>query len=184
MKWEQEALRLRGLVGCYALFQYLTVSIQAANAVYSQARETLEGLHSRLTLGYANQADSHANEENVSEEANGASGNAHKNTFDSSHASRRYASRLAHECEVLAVQQAMLLRYHVSTRVFPLATLRQTLTSALSAWPNSAPLWSIYTQVRLQAGKSPRNSQYDLIRIIKRSPMHPIFFSPFQYIVI
>uniref|UniRef100_A0A3Q3S991 NRDE-2, necessary for RNA interference, domain containing n=1 Tax=Mastacembelus armatus TaxID=205130 RepID=A0A3Q3S991_9TELE len=72
-------LRLKGLVGCYALFQYLTVGIQAANAVYSQP-----------------------------------------NT---------------------------LLRYHNSVSVFPLATLRQTLTSTLSTWCSSAPLWSIYVQV-------------------------------------
>uniref|UniRef100_A0A3B4YRT7 NRDE-2, necessary for RNA interference, domain containing n=1 Tax=Seriola lalandi dorsalis TaxID=1841481 RepID=A0A3B4YRT7_SERLL len=40
-----------------------------------------------------------------------------------------------------------LLRYHNSISVFPLATLRQMLTSALSTWPSSAPLWSIYVQV-------------------------------------
>uniref|UniRef100_A0A3B4YVV0 NRDE-2, necessary for RNA interference, domain containing n=1 Tax=Stegastes partitus TaxID=144197 RepID=A0A3B4YVV0_9TELE len=86
-----EKLRLRGLVGCYALFQYLTVSIQAANTVYSQ--------------------------------------------------------QLNSNDEVLAVQQAALLKYHNSIGVFPLVTLRQTLTSALSVWPSSAPLWSIYVQV-------------------------------------
>uniref|UniRef100_A0A667ZTK2 NRDE-2, necessary for RNA interference, domain containing n=1 Tax=Myripristis murdjan TaxID=586833 RepID=A0A667ZTK2_9TELE len=95
-------LRLRGLVGCYALFQYLTVGVQAADTVYSQARERMEGLS---------------------------------------------AARLACECEALAVQHAALLRYHTSTSVFPLATLRQTLTSALSVWGGSAPLWSIYIQV-------------------------------------
>lgn len=58
------------------------------------------------------------------------------------------ANRLASECEALAVQQAALLRYHNNVSVFPLATLRQTLTSALSTWPSSAPLWSIYVQVR------------------------------------
>uniref|UniRef100_A0A8C4I9H5 NRDE-2, necessary for RNA interference, domain containing n=1 Tax=Dicentrarchus labrax TaxID=13489 RepID=A0A8C4I9H5_DICLA len=90
--------RLRGLVGCYALFQYLTMGIEAANSVYSQARERIEEL-------------------------------------------------LASECEALALQQVVLLRYHNSISVFPLATLRQTLTSALSTWPSSAPLWSIYVQV-------------------------------------
>ncbi|KAJ7991114.1 hypothetical protein DPEC_G00293900 [Dallia pectoralis] len=34
--------RVRGLVGCYALFQYLTVGIDAADAVYNLARERLE----------------------------------------------------------------------------------------------------------------------------------------------
>lgn len=56
-------------------------------------------------------------------------------------------SRLASDCEALAVQQAALLRYHKSVSVFPLATVREMLTSALSTWPNSAPLWSIYIQV-------------------------------------
>uniref|UniRef100_A0A087Y5I1 NRDE-2, necessary for RNA interference, domain containing n=1 Tax=Poecilia formosa TaxID=48698 RepID=A0A087Y5I1_POEFO len=46
---QEDKLRLRGLVGCYALFQYLTVSIQAAIAVYSQARERMEELHRSLT---------------------------------------------------------------------------------------------------------------------------------------
>uniref|UniRef100_A0A3Q3RCK6 NRDE-2, necessary for RNA interference, domain containing n=1 Tax=Monopterus albus TaxID=43700 RepID=A0A3Q3RCK6_MONAL len=92
------------LVSCYALFQYLTVGIQAANTVYSQARERMEEL-------------------------------------------RHYINRLACECEVVAVQQAALLRYHSSISVFPLATLRNTLCSALSTWPTSTPLWSIYVQV-------------------------------------
>ncbi|XP_071327446.1 nuclear exosome regulator NRDE2 [Trachinotus anak] len=121
-----EKLRLSGLVGCYALFQYLTVGIQAANAVYSQAREKMEELHRTLTT------DKH---------------DAKKPAADSSHTSRQYVSKLASECQILAVQQAALLRYHNSIGVFPLATLRQTLTSALSAWPSSAPLWSIYVQV-------------------------------------
>ncbi|KAL0969699.1 hypothetical protein UPYG_G00231080 [Umbra pygmaea] len=34
--------RVKGLVGCYALFQYLTVGIEAADAVYCLARERLE----------------------------------------------------------------------------------------------------------------------------------------------
>uniref|UniRef100_A0A8C9YGE3 NRDE-2, necessary for RNA interference, domain containing n=1 Tax=Sander lucioperca TaxID=283035 RepID=A0A8C9YGE3_SANLU len=109
-----QKLRLRGLIGCYALFQYITMGIQAANMVYSQARERVEELQS-------------------------AEG--------SSHTSRRYVNRLASECEALAVQQAALLRYHNSISVFPLAVLRQTVTSALSTWPSSAPLWSIYVQV-------------------------------------
>uniref|UniRef100_A0A3Q3W2X8 Uncharacterized protein n=1 Tax=Mola mola TaxID=94237 RepID=A0A3Q3W2X8_MOLML len=100
---KQEKLRLKGLVGCYALFQYLTVGIHAANAVYSQARERMEEL----------------------------------NIEDGSLSS----------CEAIAVQQAALLRYHNSISVFPMEPLRQMLTSALSTWPNSAPLWSIYVQV-------------------------------------
>lgn len=56
-------------------------------------------------------------------------------------------SRLASDCEAIAVQQAALLRYHKSVSVFPLATMREMLTSALATWPNSAPLWSIYVQV-------------------------------------
>uniref|UniRef100_A0A3B3I8A8 NRDE-2, necessary for RNA interference, domain containing n=1 Tax=Oryzias latipes TaxID=8090 RepID=A0A3B3I8A8_ORYLA len=73
------------LVGCYALFQYLTVGVHAAVSVYS--------------------------------------------------------------LKVLAVQQAALLKYHSSNSVFPLATLRQTLTSAISSWPSCALLWGIYVQV-------------------------------------
>ncbi|XP_019940521.2 nuclear exosome regulator NRDE2 [Paralichthys olivaceus] len=118
-----EKLRLSGLVGCYALFQYLTVGIQAANAVYSQAREKMEALHRTLDKQF--KGDEEANPE-----------------VDSSH-----VRKLAFECQVLAEQQAALLRYHNSISVFPLATLRQMLTSALSTWPGSAPLWSIYAQV-------------------------------------
>ncbi|KAM4626041.1 nuclear exosome regulator NRDE2 [Polymixia lowei] len=135
-----ERLSLRGLVCCYALFQYLTVGVQAANSVYSQARERMERLHSTLTRDYAKQAT-------VSEEGNLTSTDASRCTIDSSNASRHFANRLACDCEALAVQHTVLLRYHTSTSVFPLATLRQTLTSSLSAWPNSAPLWSIYIQV-------------------------------------
>lgn len=65
---------------------------------------------------------------------------------DSSHM-QDSVSRLASDCEALAFQQAALLRYHKSVSVFPLATVREMLTSALSTWPNSAPLWSIYVQV-------------------------------------
>ncbi|TMS21475.1 Protein NRDE2-like protein [Larimichthys crocea] len=118
-----EELKLRGLAGCYALFQYLTVGIQAANSVYSQARERMEELHRTLIPD---------KQLNSNEEASLGS-------ID--------ANRLASECEALAVQQAALLRYHNNVSVFPLATLRQTLTSALSTWPSSAPLWSIYVQV-------------------------------------
>lgn len=129
---------LRGLVGCYALFQYLTMGIQAANAIYSQARERMEELHRTLTLD----KQLHSNEE-----ANPASPDGIQSAAGSSHTSRHYVNRLASECEALAVQQAALLRYHNSISVFPLATLRQTLTSALSTWSCSAPLWSIYIQV-------------------------------------
>ena len=130
-----EKLRLSGLVGCYALFQYLTVSIQAANAVYSQARERMEELHGTLTLH---------KQFNSAEEADLSCTDARNSSADSS---THYVDKLASECQVLAVQQAALLRYHNSISVFPLATLRQTLTSGLSAWPSSAPLWSIYVQV-------------------------------------
>uniref|UniRef100_UPI0037E6FD03 nuclear exosome regulator NRDE2 n=1 Tax=Semicossyphus pulcher TaxID=241346 RepID=UPI0037E6FD03 len=133
-----EKLRLRGLVGCYALFQYLTMGIQAASTVYSQARERMEELHRTLTL---------VKQLNTNEEADLASTDASQSAVDGSHTSRHCVNRLASECEELAVQQAALLRYHNSISVFPLATLRQTLTSALSTWSNSAPLWSIYVQV-------------------------------------
>uniref|UniRef100_A0A673C0Y1 NRDE-2, necessary for RNA interference, domain containing n=1 Tax=Sphaeramia orbicularis TaxID=375764 RepID=A0A673C0Y1_9TELE len=93
--------QFRGLVGCYALFQYLTMDIHAANTVYSQARDRMEGLHSKL----------------------------------------------ASECEALAIQQVALHRYHNNTNVCPLASLREALTAALSTWPSSAPLWSIYVQM-------------------------------------
>lgn len=133
-----ENLRLRGLAGCYALFQYLTVGIQAANAVYSQARERMEELHHTLILD---------KQITSNEDASLASADAGRSAADSSHTSRHHVDRLASECEAIAVQQAALLRYHNSISVFPLATLRHTLTSALSTWPNSAPLWSIYVQV-------------------------------------
>uniref|UniRef100_A0A3B4H7E8 NRDE-2, necessary for RNA interference, domain containing n=1 Tax=Pundamilia nyererei TaxID=303518 RepID=A0A3B4H7E8_9CICH len=109
-----EKLRLRGLVGCYALFQYLTVSVQAVNAVYTQQlNSSKEGKLAR--------ADADSN--------------------------RPCVSRVAAECEALAWQQAALLKYHNSVAVFPLVTLRQTLTSALPVWTTSVPLWSIYVQV-------------------------------------
>lgn len=81
------------------------------------------------------------------EDASLASVNAGRVVADSSHTSRHHVDRLASECEAIAVQQAALLRYHNSISVFPLATLRLTLTSALSTWPNSGALWSIYVQV-------------------------------------
>ncbi|CAL8291641.1 unnamed protein product [Gadus morhua 'NCC'] len=122
--------KLRGLVGCYALYQHLTVGVQATNAVYGQAREGTEGLHRALTLA----SDNHAG-------ASGGPGAA------GTEAGRLCAQRLAFECEALAVQHAALLRYHLSTSVFPLATLRHALTSSLSAWPQCAPLWTVYLQV-------------------------------------
>ncbi|XP_008300151.1 protein NRDE2 homolog [Stegastes partitus] len=133
-----EKLRLRGLVGCYALFQYLTVSIQAANTVYSQARERMEELYRTLTP---------EKQLNSNDEANLASTDGSHSAADSTPTNRHCVNRIAAECEVLAVQQAALLKYHNSIGVFPLVTLRQTLTSALSVWPSSAPLWSIYVQV-------------------------------------
>lgn len=114
------------------------MGIQAANAVYNQARERMEELHHTLIL----------DKQIISnKEASPASADASQSAADSSHINRNYVNRLASECEAIAVQQAALLRYHNSISVFPLATLRQTLTSALSTWPNSAPLWSIYVQV-------------------------------------
>uniref|UniRef100_H2MTT5 NRDE-2, necessary for RNA interference, domain containing n=1 Tax=Oryzias latipes TaxID=8090 RepID=H2MTT5_ORYLA len=105
-----------GLVGCYALFQYLTVGVHAAVSVYS--------LKANLTRAEAGNCEAGSRPQNHS-----------------------YVSQLAHECEVLAVQQAALLKYHSSNSVFPLATLRQTLTSAISSWPSCALLWGIYVQV-------------------------------------
>uniref|UniRef100_A0A3P8U9V6 NRDE-2, necessary for RNA interference, domain containing n=1 Tax=Cynoglossus semilaevis TaxID=244447 RepID=A0A3P8U9V6_CYNSE len=116
--WSGEQLRLSGLVGCYALFQFLTVGVEAANVVYSQARERMEALHHKTNR-----------------------------PSDPGLTDTPLVNRLAAESRTLAVQQAALLRYHSSTAVFPLATLRQTLTSALSTWPNCAPLWTIYIQV-------------------------------------
>ncbi|XP_004559358.3 nuclear exosome regulator NRDE2 [Maylandia zebra] len=125
-----EKLRLRGLVGCYALFQYLTVSVQAANAVYTQVREKMEELHRTLTA---------EQQLNSSKEGKLARADADSN--------RPCVSRVAAECEALAWQQAALLKYHNTVAVFPLVTLRQTLTSALPVWTTSVPLWSIYVQV-------------------------------------
>lgn len=116
----EEKLRLRGLVGCFALFQYLTVGVEAAGTVYSQARDRMAEARRLLA------AD-----------------------VDSSPTTSHCVSRLDSECETLAVQQASLLKYHTGISVLPLATQRQMLTSALSAWPGSAPLWSMYIQVTL-----------------------------------
>ncbi|KAK5916381.1 hypothetical protein CgunFtcFv8_011371 [Champsocephalus gunnari] len=129
-----EKPRLKGLMGCHALFQYLTTGIKAANAVYNQARDRMKELHQKLTQD----KQLNSSEDVASTDANQS---------DSSLSCRQYVSRLASECEALAVQQAALLRYHNSISVFPLATLRQTLTSALSTWAGSAPLWGLYVQV-------------------------------------
>lgn len=128
----------RGLAGCYALFQYLTMGIHAANAVYNQTRERMETLyhtliHNRQNSGDKDASHAHAAETSLSE-------------TDSSY-TQDLMSRLASDCEAIAVQQAALLRYHKSVSVFPLATVREMLTSALSKWPNCAPLWTIYVQV-------------------------------------
>ncbi|MEQ2191474.1 hypothetical protein XENOCAPTIV_029150 [Xenoophorus captivus] len=120
---EEEKLRLRGLVGCYALFQYLTVSIQAANTVYSEARERMEELYRSLT------PERQLNRDEAT-------------SLPSRTVHRHHVSRLASDCQAIAVQQAALLRYNNNVGVCPLPTLRQMLTSALSAWPSSAPLWS------------------------------------------
>lgn len=111
-----------GLVGCYALFQYLTVGMDAANMVYRQARERLE---QQASMTQAN---------SVSYSVTG-------------------------ECEALAVQQAALLRHHTSTSVFPLVHLREALTSSLSHFSTSAPLWHLYLQAEARyhsAGRARR----------------------------
>jgi len=123
-------------VGCYALFQHLTVGVQAANAIYHQAREGVEALRGALTLDSDKHADATLDPGAASKEAGALC-----------------AKRLAAECEALAVQQTALLKYHLSTSVFPLATLRHALTSSLSALPHSAPLWTLYIQVR--SGRPP-----------------------------
>ncbi|MEQ2254080.1 hypothetical protein ILYODFUR_000074 [Ilyodon furcidens] len=125
---EEEKLRLRGLVGCYALFQYLTVSIQAANTVYSEARERMEELYRSLT------PERQLNRDEAT-------------SLPSRTVRRHHVSWLASDCQAIAVQQAALLRYNNNVGVCPLPTLRQMLTSALSVWPSSAPLWSVYIQV-------------------------------------
>ncbi|XP_028294581.1 protein NRDE2 homolog [Gouania willdenowi] len=129
----EDVLRLRSLVGCYALFQYLTVNIQAANAVYTQARDRVDALYHTLTL----------------EQKQGSSSEARRFAADPSSTSAPQHSirRLASECEALAVQQACLLRHHNTVSVFPLSMLRETLTSSLVTCSSSAPLWSIYLQV-------------------------------------
>lgn len=110
------------------------MGIQAANGVYNQARETIEELHRTLKLNKQN---------NCNGEAGTVSFTANQSAVDS----RQDVTRLACECEAIAMQQAALHRYHNSVDVFPLATLRQTLTSAITTWPSCAPLWSIYVQV-------------------------------------
>ncbi|XP_060938719.1 nuclear exosome regulator NRDE2 [Limanda limanda] len=148
-----EKLRLSGLVGCCALFQYLTVGIQAANTVYSQAREKMEALHHTLK-------EQLKSDDETSPAA------------DSSH-----VRKLASECQVLAVQQAALLRYHNSTSVFPLATLRQMLTSALSTWPGCAPLWCIYAQVENRYHSAGRARRFFQSVIRESSSVVPRLFA-------
>ncbi|XP_020569349.1 protein NRDE2 homolog isoform X1 [Oryzias latipes] len=137
-KLPEEKLRLRGLVGCYALFQYLTVGVHAAVSVYSLARENMEQLYHTLAPEKPLSSNEKANLTRAE------AGNCEAGSRPQNHS---YVSQLAHECEVLAVQQAALLKYHSSNSVFPLATLRQTLTSAISSWPSCALLWGIYVQV-------------------------------------
>uniref|UniRef100_A0AAV2JD92 NRDE-2, necessary for RNA interference, domain containing n=1 Tax=Knipowitschia caucasica TaxID=637954 RepID=A0AAV2JD92_KNICA len=109
----------RGLIGCFALFQYLTVGIKAASDVYTLARNPLEALQQKLMDGIKN------------------------NKSDSTD----FILSLSSECEALAIQHAALLKYHGKVSVFPLAELRHILTDALTAWPCCASLWSIYIQV-------------------------------------
>ncbi|KAG7224661.1 hypothetical protein INR49_011414 [Caranx melampygus] len=82
---QAEQLRLSGLVGCYALFQYLTVGIQAANGVYSQAREKMEELHHTLDKQL-----------NSKEEANLAITAAKNPAADSKQTSRLYVENRYH----------------------------------------------------------------------------------------
>ncbi|CAB1335387.1 unnamed protein product [Coregonus sp. 'balchen'] len=111
--------RVKGLVGCYALFQYLTVGVDAADAVYSLARKRLEQ-HSSMS------AQESSSSEVISDIQTQSS---------------------VSDCEALAVQQAALLRYHTSTNVYPLSHIRLALTSALAHFASSAPLWQLYVQV-------------------------------------
>lgn len=150
--------KFRGLAGCYALFQYLTVGIEAANAVYSQARERMEALHHTLTH----------NTRSVGEK-DGRAADASRTGADSSH-TQDSVSRLASDCEAIAFQQAALLKYHKSVSVFPLATVRETLTSALSTWPNSAPLWSIYVQVSCSQNPRVQNPLPNYCQCCPRDP--------------
>lgn len=116
----KKAQHVAGLVSCYALFQYLTVGMDAANMVYRQARERLE---QQAGMTQANSIS------------------------------------VTGECEALAVQQAALLRHHTSTSVFPLVHLREALTSALSQFSTSAPLWHLYLQAEARyhsAGRARR----------------------------
>lgn len=114
------------------------MGIHAAYAVYSQTRERMETLHHSLIH----------NKQNISEKvaSHACDADASHSEADSSY-TQDLVSGLASDCEAIAVQQAALLIYHKSVSVFPLATVREMLTSALSTWPNSAPLWSIYVQV-------------------------------------
>ncbi|CAM9312156.1 unnamed protein product [Lampetra planeri] len=146
----EEKLGLRGLVGCFALFQYLTMGIEAASTVYSQARERMAEVHHLLAADVG---------------------------VDSSPTTNHCVSRLAWECETLAVQQAALLKYHSSISVLPLATLRQMLTSALSTWPGSAPLWSIYIQVENRYHSAGRARRFFHSVIRNTSSIVPRFFA-------
>ncbi|XP_041928788.1 nuclear exosome regulator NRDE2 isoform X1 [Alosa sapidissima] len=134
----KKAQHVAGLVGCYALFQYLTVGMDAANMVYRQARERL-GQHASTTQQNTSVDSSSAN-------ANSSSGKA-------------TSISVTGECEALAVQQAALLRHHTSTSVFPLVHLREALTSALTHFSTSAPLWHLYVQAEARyhsAGRARR----------------------------
>ncbi|CAF91407.1 unnamed protein product, partial [Tetraodon nigroviridis] len=143
-----EKARLRGLAGCYALFQYLTMGIHAANAVYNQTRERMETLHHTLIHNKQNVSGKDASHTRASE--------ASHSEADSSY-TQDLVSRLASDCEAIAVQQAALLRYHKRVSVLPLAAVREMLTSALTTWPNSALLWTIYVQVN--------SIEFQLVRI-------------------
>ncbi|XP_020774937.2 nuclear exosome regulator NRDE2 isoform X1 [Boleophthalmus pectinirostris] len=119
LKQHDKGQSYRGLVGCYALFQYLTVGIKPASDVYALARNRMDELQQRLT------GDLKSSEAGYKD----------------------LISNLSSECEALAIQQAALLRYHNKVSVFPLAQLRQMLTAALSTWPYCPALWGIYIQV-------------------------------------
>lgn len=134
----KKAQHVAGLVGCYSLFQYLTVGVDAANVIYRQARERLDQQAS-MTLQNSGVDSSSAN-------ANSSSANA-------------ISISITADCEALAVQQAALLRHHTNTSVFPLGHLRGALTSALTHFSTSAPLWHLYLQAEARyhsAGRARR----------------------------
>nr|XP_029531606.1 protein NRDE2 homolog isoform X2 [Oncorhynchus nerka] len=116
---QSKSRQVKGLVGCYALFQYLTVGVDAADAVYNLARKRLEQ-HSSMSAQESASSEVMCDIQTLSSVS---------------------------ECEALAVQQVALLRYHTSTNVYPLSHIRLALTSALAHFASSTSLWQLYVQV-------------------------------------